>query len=68
MDIFSNMHFYASKFVRPFRSTQNNLRIETFAIKHNLTIEEVESVLSLNELDRKEWVVGYKNKWKREIK
>lgn len=36
---------YAASTVRKRRTVQYNLRIDLFAIKHNLTIEQVETML-----------------------
>jgi len=47
---------YATSRPHKYRTIQDNLRIDLFARKHNLTIEQVEIALELDDAKRKEYL------------
>jgi len=51
---------YASSMIHKRRNIQDNLRIDLFARKHNLTIEQVEIALEINSEERKAFLKNIK--------
>jgi len=61
----SSEHTHASKLVRGSRTPQENLQIQLFAARNNISIEDVEELLDELESDEKPLIKGF---WSMTIK